>query len=44
MTYPPSLDDFYWGFLDYQVGPSAQNILIKAVKRGLGTQLSHASQ
>lgn len=44
MTYPPSLDGFYWGFLDYQVGQSAQNVLIKAVKPGLGTQLSRASQ
>lgn len=44
MTYPPSLDGFYWGFLDYQVGQSAQNVLIKAVKPGLSTQLSRASQ
>lgn len=44
MTYPSSLDGFYWGFLDYQVGQSAQNILIKAVKPGLSPQLSLASQ
>lgn len=44
MTYPSSLDVFCRGFMDYRVGQSAQNVLIKAVKPALGTEFSCASQ